>query len=495
VTGIQFNDGQLLAGLDAAVESGRSFAFAPEGIDTNELAALLDEMVVRGWITRKPALTGHGRLTDPPRTIPLLDKGVAARSMLADPRHANGAESGVPVADERAIWAALMSNAVPAEAATAAEAAWGSIVAAGLEQTQLSVRAAARCAAGHHLSWVSDDQAFRTVLPAPTLTDSQHVLVRAAAWHFRDNGVWPDTSQLVRSLARAKQNTTVRDDLLELPGDVGFERSETVVVSSEGFALAGECDDLLGILLAFVELGHAKFIGDDDEPVITSDELLPRFGQPLVERLAAMLDTETFLTHGWHGADGGWEWTIGEAILHFDSCDSTDDYLRIRRAILGRRYEQPHANPDESAPIGRLPARSDAVISIGGLHERISAVVADQLLSGRPQDAVIEASKEISALLRDRTGLANDGTALAEEAGSLLDYGRGSLPRTTRNINRGTQMMLEGFMLAVRNPTAHERGLYSRAESAEVVALASLLARLIDEAEMAPQPPNQDLQT
>lgn len=495
MNGPQFGDRELLAGLDAAVESGRSLSFTPEGVDGNQLVALLDQMVVRGWIDKRPAISAQGRIFDPPRTIPLLRRGEAARALLTHPRDRHSTEPEVPISDEGAMWAALTGSAMPLVAATTAEAAWRSIVEAGLEQTQLSVQTAMRCAADHHLSWVSRDQMFQTVIPGPALTESQRVLVRAAAWHFRDNGSWPNTRQLVRSLARAQQNKTARDDLFELPGDVGFERSETVVVSSEGFALAGECDDLLKILLAFVELGHAKFLGDDDQPVITSDELVPRFGQLLVERLAVILDTEPFLTHGWHGSDGTWEWTIGEAILRFDGCNSTDEYLRIRRDILGRRYEQPIGKPDDTAPTAPPPVRSDAVISIGDLQERIATAVADQLLSGRPQDAVIEASKEISALLRDRTGLTNDGTALAEEAGTLLDYGRGSMPRTNRNINRGTQMMLKGFMLAIRNPAAHESGFYSFEESSEIVALASLLARLIDGAELASPPSDQDFQT
>lgn len=43
-------------------------------------------------------------------------------------------------------------------------------------------------------------------------------------------------------------------------------------------------------------------------------------------------------------------------------------------------------------------------------------------------------------------------------------------------------------MLAIRNPAAHESGFYSFEESSEIVALASLLARLIDGAELASPP-------
>jgi uncharacterized protein (TIGR02391 family) len=84
-----------------------------------------------------------------------------------------------------------------------------------------------------------------------------------------------------------------------------------------------------------------------------------------------------------------------------------------------------------------------------------------ELVQGNYFHAVLEASKSVSAKIRNRTGLRTDGTELADQACTL----KGRMPPlafnalqtpSQRSAHSGYANFVRGVVGAFRNPTAHE---------------------------------------
>lgn len=120
------------------------------------------------------------------------------------------------------------------------------------------------------------------------------------------------------------------------------------------------------------------------------------------------------------------------------------------------------------------------------LHPIIQQAGLGQYRNGHYRDAVLNSIIAIFDLIRDRTGLQQDGAGLVTEA-FAIDRARLVLSDletvSGRNDQVGFMQIIQGTYLGIRNPKAHslQHDLDER-KAAEYLVLASLLARRIAEA-------------
>jgi len=125
------------------------------------------------------------------------------------------------------------------------------------------------------------------------------------------------------------------------------------------------------------------------------------------------------------------------------------------------------------------------------LHPVIFAHSFQHYVNGHYREAVLNSVVAIFDLMRERTGLDLDGSALATQVLSLekphlilseLDTESG------RNDQKGFMQILVGAYLGIRNPKAHSLNHDLDSErTAQYLIFASLLARRIYEAKVAPK--------
>jgi len=118
------------------------------------------------------------------------------------------------------------------------------------------------------------------------------------------------------------------------------------------------------------------------------------------------------------------------------------------------------------------------------LHPDIQASCGALFLNGHYQASALEACKSVAEALRATSGLALDGTSLAEAAlgGSpppvQLNAG---VTTTDRSEQQGFMRLASGLMLGVRNRSAHEVGEPDRIVTFEWLCVASLILRYMEE--------------
>jgi uncharacterized protein (TIGR02391 family) len=120
------------------------------------------------------------------------------------------------------------------------------------------------------------------------------------------------------------------------------------------------------------------------------------------------------------------------------------------------------------------------------LHPWIIEHAFQQYRNGHLRDAVLNAFISVGDLLRERSGIALDGSALATSALSLKDPKLVLSELDTesgRNDQIGFMQIIQGAFTGIRNPKAHSvRHELTEQKAGQYLVLASLLARRITEA-------------
>ena len=156
---------------------------------------------------------------------------------------------------------------------------------------------------------------------------------------------------------------------------------------------------------------------------------------------------------------------------------STVTKLKTLMEIL---EEQTGANPEDSA--------SRAIRAYNGLdlHPEISRASSKLYLDGHVTNAIEAAVKALNALVRLRSGLELDGTALMERAFSpsnpILKF-NDLKDQSDKDEQKGFMQMFSGSVSGLRNPRAHKFIHDDPERALEFIAFVSLLAKLLDEAE------------
>jgi uncharacterized protein (TIGR02391 family) len=148
---------------------------------------------------------------------------------------------------------------------------------------------------------------------------------------------------------------------------------------------------------------------------------------------------------------------------------------------------------DARARADRLKAR----LRERAVHHDVLRFCKPELVQRNYFHAVLEASKSVSAKIRVRTGLAADGTELADQAFTLKrdmpPLAFNSLQtQSERSAHAGYAHFVRGVVGAFRNPTAHEPRVefsLTEGDALDMLATISMVHRRLDQAVVTPAAP------
>ncbi|MCW8922522.1 MAG: TIGR02391 family protein [Gammaproteobacteria bacterium] len=126
------------------------------------------------------------------------------------------------------------------------------------------------------------------------------------------------------------------------------------------------------------------------------------------------------------------------------------------------------------------------------LHPWIMEHAFEQYRNGHLRDSVLNAYIALGDLIREKTGIQQDGSALATKAFSLKDpklIFSDIVSDSGKNDQIGFMQIIQGSFTGIRNPKAHSiRHDLTEQKAAQYLVLASLLARRISEASVIEVP-------
>lgn len=123
------------------------------------------------------------------------------------------------------------------------------------------------------------------------------------------------------------------------------------------------------------------------------------------------------------------------------------------------------------------------------LHPEIARAASDLYRDGHYANAIEDAVKALNGLVRLRSGVELDGTALMQKVFSpntpLLQFNPLADP-SDKDEQLGFMMMFSGSVAGLRNPRAHKLIKDDPERALEFIAFVSLLAKLLDGAKRTP---------
>ena len=150
--------------------------------------------------------------------------------------------------------------------------------------------------------------------------------------------------------------------------------------------------------------------------------------------------------------------------------------------------------------LGEAEERADrlkAKLKARDVHPDVLAFCRTELVQENYFHAVLEAAKSVAEKIRDRTGLTGDAATLVDVSFATKDnmpplaFNRLEGPNELSE-HRGLAMMLKGFFMTFRNPTAHAPRVgwaIDETDALEMLALASTFHRRLDAASITPAAP------
>ena len=116
------------------------------------------------------------------------------------------------------------------------------------------------------------------------------------------------------------------------------------------------------------------------------------------------------------------------------------------------------------------------------LEERLWTAIQNKYESSDYKGAILDALYYLSDIIREKTGLQSDGLPLIGEA-----FG-GNSPklmvnplqtRSDKNVQKGTQSLLEGLFQSIRNPRSHEKHTDTKETADAIIVFVNYLLSII----------------
>lgn len=179
-----------------------------------------------------------------------------------------------------------------------------------------------------------------------------------------------------------------------------------------------------------------------------------------------------------HGEGPHWSMTLSyDRLRRFRDVQNVDDYLRHAAERQGefrpspRALEQPATDEIEPAPAALPP-----------LDPELREAAVHLFDHGHYSHAVHEGTKFLRDLIREFSGLSEDGDSLAGKA-----FGTKNPPiriadlsdPTGLSTQRGAMFLTKGIFAAIRNPLAHDRRELDSVTAAEMLSVLNLVVGMI----------------
>jgi uncharacterized protein (TIGR02391 family) len=324
--------------------------------------------------------------------------------------------------------------------------------------------------------------------------------------HFAATGEWPQASELQRELVRNRDTFDVIAALDALPNDVGWRVRDSegrARLTVRGIARCPGSGADVDNFLSFLRMCFDRYVGNDPEPQITSDEVQAELGLDHAgyRRLHQFVEMEGALYLGGGGNEDHYKWVISDRIRHFRDVKTIHQYLAIKDELYGGRptpvvpmptplprplaHRQTRVVPRGSAK----PTRETLGVKLSALHPAIQTASGRLYATGNYSHAILEAAKALEATARSIPALsALSGRQLVEQTFSILPVADPTT-KTGRGVQEGLRSLAVGAFMAFRNPVAHDSVQVSPAEAIEILGIFSLLTRRLSVAIDPPSAP------
>jgi uncharacterized protein (TIGR02391 family) len=184
------------------------------------------------------------------------------------------------------------------------------------------------------------------------------------------------------------------------------------------------------------------------------------------------------------GEGASWSMDLSyDRLRQFREVRTIGDYLQV---IETRSTPKP---PLPVAPIAQ-PAPQPLSSVLPKLDARVREASAPLFESGHFAHAVHEATKAMRDMIREVSGLSDEGDTLAAKAFRstnpivpLFDL----TSETGRSAQRGVMLMAQGIFAAIRNPLAHDRGALPQDQAEEMLSIINFVVRTLNERPAATQ--------
>lgn len=350
--------------------------------------------------------------------------------------------------------------------------------------------------------------------------DEGHKLLNSVWQHLARTRRWPSFGQIDRILYREgidfERAVAQLSSGLLMGIDLDFQRRPPQLDQIVHLSLAGAvyCDDTAAEIKTVVSLARlAAVIERDWEP--QSDDLSaashpyvdteilqahPSFDlgvlppAEVVYRAALLTVSEPWRTGlSFRPEDLYWRVSFDRSVRPFARVTGLADYWQRRIRVLPLEPATPADPTFMQAPIASAsvtpptPAPAPELTLSIRLHPEVAAVAAERFEKGQFTDAVRSAFQAVEHRVQNLSGLTEVGTRLMGMAlGSAtpkLVVTRATGP-SLQSEREGFRDLFKGSMEALRNPRSHGPHFADDPEEAqEMLALANLLMRRLDEAE------------
>lgn len=259
------------------------------------------------------------------------------------------------------------------------------------------------------------------------------------------------------------------------------------VLDVAALALVDDTSEELDDFLAVLRLAVSKYLGDEANPKISSEEVAELAGidEIRLRKVGGLLRLEGLITGGGVMSETPyhWDYEVSDYVHRFTGVQTVEDYLKVRyrpEGVSSERVSQLAVNESTRDPVAGPP------YDWHDLHPRIRQAAQDLYFDGHLSNAIFDAFKAVEARVRELSGLDASGRDLMAKAfgGETPAIRVGLEPgQSGRDEQEGLKLIFMGAIQGIRNPKAHGIVEQESAERAfEYLAFASLLLHRLDDA-------------
>lgn len=345
---------------------------------------------------------------------------------------------------------------------------------------------------------VKSRHAIEEVAELEDWAQEHHQFLEIIWTEFREHGTWPVSQELTRRLFGRGVRMPVEDIARDMPPPLGrFDpQHRQVLLTVRGAAQVSDARDDCGAFVQVVRTLVERYGTAEVEAVVVTGELaeiadVDEGGSRRLEQLCQM-ESWCLLAQG--GQPGAMRFGLNEAVV-FTIADvaTIGEYLDAQADAWWPETDPAWSLAQFAAaampaswPVASAPRRQPSTATADHLHPLIATAAAPLLADGHRREAIERAGVALQDAVRNRSGLSDaDGDNLMNVAFSPKSPRLAVADLATangKNVQRGTHLIAQGIVAAIRNPTSHRLVDPGPDETIEQLSILSFVARRLDDA-------------